>query len=111
MARPQPPFEQRLRIPGSNVRNHDRYRSHLPDAQSSYRMKLLKHPLIRAYDTVKKSDRIVQMGTQMRSYPQSGPAKEFLTSGQLGKILKVEQVRNGYTPYWMRYGSNEAANE
>jgi predicted dehydrogenase len=67
--------------------------------------------LIRAYDTVKKSDRIVQMGTQMRSYPQSGPAKEFLTSGQLGKILKVEQVRNGYTPYWMRYGSNEAANE
>src|SRR4030095_3743443 len=45
MARPQPPFEQRLRIPGSNVRNHGLYRSHLPDAQSSYRMKLLKHPL------------------------------------------------------------------
>src|SRR4029453_16049745 len=45
MARPQPPFEQRLRIPGSNVRNHGLYRSHLPDAQSSYSMKLLKHPL------------------------------------------------------------------
>ena len=34
--------------------------------------------LIRAYDTVKKSDRIVQMGTQMRSYAQTAGAKEFL---------------------------------
>ncbi|MFN0166913.1 MAG: Gfo/Idh/MocA family protein [Bryobacteraceae bacterium] len=60
--------------------------------------------LIRAYDTVKKSDRVVQIGTQMRSYPQAAPTREFLTSGKLGKILKVEQVRNGYKPYWVRYG-------
>lgn len=60
--------------------------------------------LIRAYDTVKKSDRVVQMGTQMRSYPQAGPAREFLAGGKLGKILKVEQARNGYEPYWHRYG-------
>jgi predicted dehydrogenase len=63
--------------------------------------------LIRAYDVVKKSDRIVQMGTQMRSYPQSAGTKEFLTSGQLGRILKVEQVRNGYKPYWVAYGGEQ----
>jgi predicted dehydrogenase len=63
--------------------------------------------LTRAYDTVKKSDRIVQVGTQMRSYPQATGARELLTSGGLGKILKVEQVRNGYSPYWRSYGAKE----
>jgi len=60
--------------------------------------------LVRAYDTVKRSGRVVQVGTQMRSYPQSAGAREFITSGRLGKILKVEQARNGYSPYWMSYG-------
>ncbi len=60
--------------------------------------------LIRAFDAVKKSGRVVQMGTQMRSYPQSAGARQLVTSGGLGKILKVEQVRNGYMPYWMSYG-------
>lgn len=63
--------------------------------------------LIRAYDVVKKSDRIVQMGTQMRSYKQAAGAKQLLTSGGIGKVLKVEQVRNGYSPYWMTYGGKE----
>jgi predicted dehydrogenase len=63
--------------------------------------------LIRAFDTVKKSDRIVQMGTQMRSYSQAAGTREFLTSGQLGKILKIEQVRNGYKPYWSAYGGEK----
>jgi predicted dehydrogenase len=65
--------------------------------------------LIRAYDTVKKSDRIVQVGTQMRSYPQSAGTRALITSGGLGKILKVEQVRNGYSPYWMSYGKPDAS--
>jgi len=60
--------------------------------------------LLRAYDAVKRSDRIVQIGTQMRSYPNSGGAKKMIAAGELGKILKVEQVRNGYSPYWMSYG-------
>jgi predicted dehydrogenase len=64
--------------------------------------------LTRAFDAVKKSGRIVQMGTQMRSYPQTAGTREFLTSGGLGRILKVEQVRNGYTPYWMGYGRGTA---
>jgi predicted dehydrogenase len=67
--------------------------------------------LVRAYDAVKKSDRIVQVGTQMRSYPQSQGAKQFLGSGQLGRVLKVEQVRNGYSPYWMSYGGDAFADE
>ncbi|HET8546955.1 MAG TPA: Gfo/Idh/MocA family oxidoreductase, partial [Bryobacteraceae bacterium] len=67
--------------------------------------------LIRAYDTVKKSDRIVQIGTQMRSYPTSQGAKQFIAAGQLGHILKVEQVRNSYSPYWMSYGGDAFINE
>jgi predicted dehydrogenase len=60
--------------------------------------------LIRAVDAVKKSGRVVQIGTQMRSHPQSAGARKLLTSGELGKVLKVEQVRNSYMPYWMRFG-------
>jgi predicted dehydrogenase len=60
--------------------------------------------LVRAYDAVKKSGRVVQMGTQMRSYPQSGGLKSWLASGALGRMLKVEQARNSYMPYWMNYG-------
>lgn len=60
--------------------------------------------LVRAYDAVKKSGRVVQIGTQMRSYPNSGGAKNLIAAGELGKILKVEQVRNSYKPYWMYYG-------
>ena len=67
--------------------------------------------LVRAYDAVKKSDRIVQMGTQMRSYPQSQGAKQFLSSGRLGQVLKVEQARNGYSPYWMSYGGDAFSDE
>jgi predicted dehydrogenase len=62
--------------------------------------------LVRAYDAVKRSGRIVQMGTQMRSYANSGGARKLIESGGLGKILKVEQVRNGHSPYWMRYGGD-----
>lgn len=57
-----------------------------------------------AYDAVKKHKVVVQVGTQMRSYPQSLAAREFIASGRLGKILKVEQARNGYEPYWQSYG-------
>ncbi|HUQ95473.1 MAG TPA: Gfo/Idh/MocA family oxidoreductase [Bryobacteraceae bacterium] len=62
--------------------------------------------LIRAYDIVKRSDRIVQVGTQMRSYPNSVGAKKAIAAGELGKILKVEQVRNGYSPYWISFGGD-----
>ncbi|UCF35561.1 MAG: Gfo/Idh/MocA family oxidoreductase [Acidobacteriota bacterium] len=63
--------------------------------------------LNRAYDVVKSSNQIVQLGTQMRSYPTSNGAREFIQASKLGKILKVEQARNGYMPYWMSYGGPE----
>jgi predicted dehydrogenase len=63
--------------------------------------------LILAVDTVKKASRIVQCGTQIRSYPHSVAARQFVASGGLGKILKVEQSRNGYKPYWHPYGERE----
>ncbi len=34
-------------------------------------------------------------------------ARAFVTSGGLGKILKVEQVRNSYKPYWHGYGERQ----
>lgn len=63
--------------------------------------------LIRAFDAVKRSGRVVQLGTQMRSYPQSTPVKDALAAGKLGSVLKVEQVRNGYRPYWIGYGGDD----
>jgi predicted dehydrogenase len=62
--------------------------------------------LIRAFDAVKRSGRVVQIGTQMRSYPQSTPAKEALARRGLGAVLKVEQARNGYKPYWISFGGD-----
>ncbi len=65
--------------------------------------------LIEAVDTVKKSNRVVQLGTQIRSLPASRAARAFVTSGGLGKILKVEQSRNSFQPYWYRYGERSVA--
>jgi predicted dehydrogenase len=50
---------------------------------------------------VKKSDRVVQIGTQIRSLPASFGARQFIKDGRLGKIFKVEQSRNASTaPGW-----------
>jgi len=67
--------------------------------------------LLEAVDAVKRHNRIVQCGTQIRSLPASVAARAFVTSGGLGQLLKVEQSRNGYRPYWQGYGErpvNEA---
>jgi predicted dehydrogenase len=60
--------------------------------------------LLEAVDTVQKSDRVVQMGTQVRSFPSAVGARAFVQSGGLGTIFKIEQSRNGYRPYWHRLG-------
>ncbi|MBM3804721.1 MAG: Gfo/Idh/MocA family oxidoreductase [Acidimicrobiia bacterium] len=61
--------------------------------------------LIEAVDSVKKYQRVVQCGTQIRSLPSSVAARAFVTSGGLGKVLKVEQSRNSFRPYWHGYGN------
>ncbi len=65
--------------------------------------------LIQAVDAVKKAGRVVQMGTQIRSLPASMAARAFVTSGGLGKILKVEQSRNALRPYWHSYAGRDVA--
>ncbi|MBI4906856.1 MAG: Gfo/Idh/MocA family oxidoreductase [Acidobacteria bacterium] len=67
--------------------------------------------LLTCVDTVKKSDRVVQMGTQIRSLPSSMAAKKFVTSGAMGKVFKVEQERNSLKPYWHNYGKRELKQE
>jgi len=59
--------------------------------------------LIEAVDAVKKNNRIVQVGTQLRSSPSFAGCKAFVETGALGKISKIAQVRNGYLPYWHGY--------
>jgi predicted dehydrogenase len=56
-----------------------------------------------AFDAVKKSGRVVQVGTQVRSWQAPVSARAFVASGGLGKIYKIEQSRNGFRPYWHSY--------
>jgi predicted dehydrogenase len=65
--------------------------------------------LVAAVDTVKRSDRVVQVGTQVRSWPASAAGRAFAAAGGIGKILKVEQSRNNYQPYWHRLGARPVA--
>ncbi len=59
------------------------------------------------FDAVKKSGRVVQVGTQVRSWAPSVAGRAFVQSGGLGKIYKVEQSRNGLRPYWQPYGERK----
>ncbi|MBD3265292.1 hypothetical protein GF373_01370 [bacterium] len=56
-----------------------------------------------AVDAVKASERVVQVGTQLRSYPSFTGCKKVVQEGQLGNVHKIMQVRNSYRPYWHRY--------
>lgn len=73
------------------------------DAYIEKPMAMNMKELIMAVDTVKKNKRVVQVGTQIRSLPSSIAAKRFVAAGGLGKIIKVEQSRNGWKPYWHGY--------
>ena len=56
-----------------------------------------------AFKTVEQSDRIVQVGTQRRSWPRYRAAMDMMQSGQLGDVLRVEVYWNAYSPYrWAR---------
>jgi len=52
-----------------------------------------------AVDAVRRTGRIVQLGTQRRSYPKYRAAARILQSGRIGEIIKVEQIFNDYIPY------------
>lgn len=55
-----------------------------------------------AYDEVRRSDRIVQVGTQRRSDPKFIVAAEYVRSGALGPICKVETAWNRNVASWAR---------
>ena len=59
--------------------------------------------LVRAVDAVKAAGTVVQVGTQVRSFPGIIGARDLLKSGALGKLSRVEECRNSEQPYWYRY--------
>ena len=62
--------------------------------------------LLRAYDAAKTAQSrgsIIQVGTQLRSYPGVVGAREVMKSGVLGKVSLIEESRNGEKPYWYQY--------
>jgi len=62
--------------------------------------------LLKAYDAAKaaqKAGSIIQVGTQLRSLPGIAGARELVKSGTLGKIMRIDESRNGDKPYWYSY--------
>jgi predicted dehydrogenase len=57
---------------------------------------------VAAVDAVKSSTRIVQVGTQRRSSAQFKAAAEYVRSGALGPICKIETAWNRNVPSWAR---------
>ena len=55
-----------------------------------------------AYEAVKRSDRVVQIGTQRRSEGKYIAAAKQVRSGVLGKVTRVETSVNFYQPRWRR---------
>lgn len=53
-----------------------------------------------AVAAVKSTGQIVQIGTGGLSSPNLWGLKKFIGSGQLGKISRVDTVRNNYGPRW-----------
>jgi predicted dehydrogenase len=59
--------------------------------------------LNKCYDAVKKSDVVVQHGTHGSSGPATAAIRDFLASGQLGKLFRVEGSISLREPYWHFY--------
>jgi len=57
---------------------------------------------VAVFDVVKQSDRIVQVGTQRRSDARFLAAAEYVRSGALGKICKIETAWNRNVASWAR---------
>jgi predicted dehydrogenase len=55
-----------------------------------------------AYLAVRKSDRVVQIGTQRRSDPRLAGAAKLVRSGILGQVTRVEFSANFQEPRWRR---------
>ena len=56
-----------------------------------------------ACDAVKKAKIVVQIGTQLRSFPSFTGCRELYKTGVLGTVGRIEQCRNEEKPYWYQY--------
>jgi len=56
-----------------------------------------------ACDAAKANNLVVQIGTQLRSFPSFTGCRELFKTGALGKVARIEQCRNGSRPYWYGY--------
>ncbi len=68
-------------------------------------------PLNQAYDVVNQTGIVIQHGTQGSSAEETFAVAEFLKSGKLGKVFRIESTINHYVPYWNRYKGPEQEQE
>ncbi len=59
-----------------------------------------------AYLAVKKSDRVVQVGTQRRSDPLFMGAAKLMQGGAIGKVTRIEMTVAFQHPRWRRQGES-----
>ena len=52
-----------------------------------------------AYAAIERTGRIVQLGTQRRSYPKYRAAARLIREGRIGSIVKADVIWNMYSPY------------
>ena len=56
-----------------------------------------------ACDAARKVKVVVQIGTQLRSFPTFTGCRELYKTGILGTVGRIEQCRNSERPYWYGY--------
>ena len=73
------------------------------DAYCEKPLAMTLESLKKACDAVKEAKIVVQIGTQLRSFPTFTGCRELYKTGILGKVGRIEQCRNSERPYWYGY--------
>jgi len=73
------------------------------DAYCEKPLAMTLESLKKACDAVKEAKIVVQIGTQLRSFPTFTGCRELYKTGVLGKVGRIEQCRNSERPYWYGY--------
>ncbi|MEM9482032.1 MAG: Gfo/Idh/MocA family oxidoreductase, partial [Verrucomicrobiota bacterium] len=66
-------------------------------------MAIEMEPLVRSVDAANAAGTIIQVGTQLRSLPSIRGAREYFRSGILGRVSRIDEIRNSPKPYWIQY--------
>lgn len=73
------------------------------DAYCEKPLAMTLESLKKACDAVKEANTVVQIGTQLRSFPTFTGCRDLYKTGILGKVGRIEQCRNNECPYWYNY--------